>query len=106
MTNIYQSNLLQVLNITQEAGKLLTEEERLNLVWRLTDEQIDEVLMNLIEAYGLSEEFEDEAKLEVGEYFYNDELFPDMLSIDTDEKCDEKETFEERMWARFTVLMN
>jgi hypothetical protein len=105
--NINSRNLLQVLNLTQEAVNLLTEHQKLELVWRLTDEQIDEVLRNMM-AYAMREEtreiFEGDYRTEVAEEFYSVELLPEGYSIDEDEDEEEMENFEERMWARFTLL--
>jgi hypothetical protein len=108
-TNNTGRNFLQVVNMTQEQVNRLTEHQKLEVVWRMTDEQIDEVLRNMM-AFAMREQtqeiFEGDYRLEVGEEFYCVELLPEGYSIDTDEDTEEMENCEERMWARFTLLMN
>lgn len=108
-TNNTGRTVLEVLNMTQEQVSRLTTHQKLELVWRMTDEQIDEVLRNMMaetEEEDTQELFEGDYRLEVGEWFYCTELLPEPYCIETDEDIDEMSNFEARMWARFTLLMN
>lgn len=106
-TNNAGRNFLQVVNMTQEQATRLTEHQALEVVWRMTDEQIDEVLRNMMAnamREATQEIFEGNYRTEVAEEFYCVELLPEGYSIETDEDEAEMENFEARMWARFTLL--
>jgi hypothetical protein len=99
--NMRSGQVITIVNhqavITGEPDLLDEQEEEGS--FNMTDEAIDEILTREIEDdEAIARElFEGDYKLEVSEWFY--------FTREEEDDDEGMENFEERMWARFTLLM-